>query len=251
MRQIAAYSGDPKWLTGAVTARTIYRDRYVIPFGFSGYRNFATGLRMGYDFDADPLSRSTVVKLANDTYGYDGANDCRDPALSREAAYAMLALQEAEAVGEPHRARRDVLRESAYGHLNLWPTNTVPGQVSPFMVGLTAHSIIRDWEVTGDVRALPALRQVAEWLWTAAWDPASRSMWYDLNAVPRTPAADLNLLIAPLYAWLWKQTGNPSYHDRGDQLFLGGVEGAYLDGGKQFNQNYWWSFDYVAWRNGR
>jgi hypothetical protein len=74
-------------------------------------------------------------------------------------------------------------------------------------------------------------------------------MWYDLNQSPRQPAPDLNLLIAPLYAWLWKQTGNPSYRDRGDQLWQGGVEGAYLDGGKQFNQNYWWSFDYVAWRS--
>jgi hypothetical protein len=204
---------------------------------------------MGYQRTGEALSRSAVVLLSTNMYGMDGIDPCTDPALSRECAYAMLALQEAESLGEAHRARRDVLRESAYGHLHLWPTGIVPGQVSPFMVGLTAHSIIRDWEQTGDVRALPALKQVAEWLWSNAWDPVSRSMWYDLNAVPRTPAADLNLLIAPLYAWLWTQTGTVSYRDRGDQLFVGGVEGAWLDGGKQFNQNYWWSFDYVAWRS--
>jgi hypothetical protein len=251
MLQIADYTGDPKWLEGANLAEVIYRDRYVLIYGFSGYRNFSTGLRMDVERTGDPVSRDTVTRLANDMYGYDTANDCRDPSLSRECAYAMLALQDAEKLGQPHRARRDVLRESAYGHLNLWPTDTVLGQVSPFMVGLTAHAIIRDWEQTSDPRALPALRGVAEWLWTQAWDPTSRSMWYDLNQSTREAAPDLNLLIAPLYAWLWQQTGNVTYRDRGDALFVGGVEGAWLDGEKQFNQNYWWSFDYVTWRNSR
>ncbi len=38
------------------------------------------------------------------------------------------------------------------------------------------------------------------------------------------------------------------YRDRGDAIFAGGVEQAWLDGGKQFNQNYRWSFDCVTWR---
>jgi hypothetical protein len=37
--------------------------------------------------------------------------------------------------------------------------------------------------------------------------------------------------------------------DRGDQIFAGGVTQAYLQNAKQFNQNYRWSFDYIAWRN--
>ena len=80
-------------------------------------------------------------------------------------------------------------------------------------------------------------------------------MWYDVtgfdsNRNPHVPAPDLNLLIAPMYAWLYRQTGETKYRDQGDALFAGGVKKAYLDGGKQFDQNYWWSFDYVRWRSG-
>src|SRR5439155_951696 len=40
------------------------------------------------------------------------------------------------------------------------------------------------------------------------------------------------------------------YRDRGDQVFAGGVLKAFLGSGKQFDQNYAWSFDYVKWRGG-
>ena len=64
------------------------------------------------------------------------------------------------------------------------------------------------------------------------------------------PAPDLNLLIAPAYAWLYKMTSDEEYRIMGDQIFLGGVTGAHLDtAGKQFSQNYRWSFDYVKWRS--
>jgi hypothetical protein len=43
-------------------------------------------------------------------------------------------------------------------------------------------------------------------------------------------------------------TGDPVYQERGDLIFEGGVEGAWLDQGKQFSQNYRWSFDFVKWR---
>lgn len=63
------------------------------------------------------------------------------------------------------------------------------------------------------------------------------------------PAPDLNQLIAPAYAWVYQRTGDLSYRDKADAIFAGGVKGAWLDGAKQFNQSYRWSFDYVKWRS--
>jgi hypothetical protein len=80
------------------------------------------------------------------------------------------------------------------------------------------------------------------------WDATAQAMIYDLNAAPPNPTADLNLLVAPMYAFLYSMTGETKYRDQGDLLFAGGVQRAWLDGSKQFNQNYWWSFDYVVWR---
>jgi hypothetical protein len=55
------------------------------------------------------------------------------------------------------------------------------------------------------------------------------------------------MLIAPAYAWFYNLTGDVSYLQKGDQIFNGGVAGAWLGGGKQFSQNYRWSFQYVEW----
>lgn len=62
-------------------------------------------------------------------------------------------------------------------------------------------------------------------------------------------APDLNLLIAPAYAWLYRQTGDERMRDQGDEIFAAGVRNASPEwGSKQFNQQYFYSFDYVRWR---
>ncbi len=123
------------------------------------------------------------------------------------------------------------------------------------MVGLTSAALIMYYDKTGDARVLPAVRTAMDWLWANAWVAADESFWY-ANWVPNPSipfpaqpgAPDLNLLIAPAYAWLFHQTGDSRYRDEGDAVFAGGVKFAYLGAGKQFDQNYWWSFDYVKWR---
>src|SRR3979411_3306452 len=126
------------------------------------------------------------------------------------------------------------------------------------MVGLTERALITRYDKTADPRVLPAIKQALDWLWANAWVPAYQAFWYENWAAdPATPiwairdapgVPDLNLLIAPAFAWVYKQTGDITYRDRGDQVFAGGVLVAYLGDGKHFDQNYWWSVDYVNWR---
>src|SRR5207302_11359528 len=121
--------------------------------------------------------------------------------------------------------------------------------------GLTAEALIGYYQKTNDPRIFLAIKTAMDWLWANAWVPSNQAFWYQ-NWVPdpsqplpaTTVAPDLNLLIAPAYAWLYQMTGDTTYRDEGDQIFAGGVAGAYLAGSKQFNQNYKWSFDYVKWR---
>ena len=222
-----------------------------------GYWNFTTGLRMDYELTKDPASRQAVILLSNAAmYAGDSAPIAwlTDVARSREVAYALLAHQDAEALGAPPRPRRSQLRDIVYGHFAQWfgdATYLGSGkQFSPFIVALSAHSLIRDWEETRDPRCLSTLRQAADWLWLNAWDPKVGGMAYDINGIDGSTkgTVDLNLLIAPMYAFLYAETGDPKYRDRADALFAPGVHNAYLAGGKQFNQNYWWSFDFVRWR---
>jgi len=59
-------------------------------------------------------------------------------------------------------------------------------------------------------------------------------------------------MIAPMYAWIFKITGNTKYQSEGDQIFASGVEfdpaGTLGWSGKNFMQQYRWSFDFVQWR---
>lgn len=156
------------------------------------------------------------------------------------------------------------------------------GRFAPFMFGLTAHALIEfyEWEVENgrDPNAMwpgrhwadivTALEDVSAWAFRDAKVRSGRlageSMWvpsykgsgglgafrYDDTASgSQEIAPDLNLLVAPVYAWLYKSTGNRDFRDMGDAVFSGGVRNASVGwNGKIFNQNYRWSFDFIRWR---
>jgi hypothetical protein len=160
----------------------------------------------------------------------------------------------AETVGQPHRARLDDLVTQAIGHLDQWFVSKTAPYLQPFMAGLTMEALIQyNTAVGGDSRILPAIQSAADSMWSHNWLPQNQSFQYidrDLGgAGGPTPASDLNMLIAPAYAWMYHQTGNPMYQQEADAIFKGGVQDAYLDGAKQFNQNYLFAFDFLTWRN--
>jgi hypothetical protein len=276
--QIADYTGDSSWNACALKARAAYRDEYVIPnkAHVPGYWNFTTGPRMDYERTHDVRSKTAAIELSyNAAYTADVSplSYSQDAGVSREVSYAILAYLDAEALGEPRRTRLAAQAAQALGHIDQWfisktyrapnPWAEIPaasGQyyIQPFMVGLNAQALIRYFEATGDARVLPAIKTALDAIWEKAWVSSDGAFWYQ-NWVPsptytfpaKPGAPDLNLLIAPAYAWVWQQTGDDKYRDRADQIFAGGVKRAWLDGVKQFNQSYMWSFAYVRWRSGR
>jgi hypothetical protein len=123
----------------------------------------------------------------------------------------------------------------------------------PFMVGLTMQALIQAYQATHDSRIPPAIATALQGLSTRAWIPSQQAFMYTDRVAPdgsggTDPAPDLNLLIAPAYARMYRQSGDMTYRQQGDQTFAGGVRNATLDEAKQFNQNYEFSFDYLAWR---
>jgi hypothetical protein len=174
----------------------------------------------------------------------------RAATVSREVAYTIMSYLNAERVGGPRRARLQHLVTQALGHMDQWFAPGSPPYVQPFMVGLTAEALIMYHERNPDGRIPLAIKRALDWLWTNAWVARDAAFWYE-STDKAAGAPDLNLLIAPAYAWLYRYTGDSTYRDRGDQIFAGGVKGAYLLAGKHFNQNYRWSFEYVTWRAAR
>jgi hypothetical protein len=257
--QIADYTHDPSWLAPAHEAATIYRDQFVLPNNgdVPGYWNFTGGLLLDYQHTGDVRSKDAILLLSNNAdFARDGTplEWTASTVQSREVAYSIMSYLNAETVGQPHRARLDDLVTQAVGHLDQWFVSKTAPYLQPFMAGLTMEALIQyNTAVGGDPRILPAIQSAVDSLWSHNWLSDNQSFQYvDRELVVDggpTPAPDLNMLIAPAYAWMYHQTGNPMYQQEADAIFKGGVEDAYLQGAKQFNQNYLFAFDFLTWRN--
>lgn len=280
--QIADYTGDPMANACAQQAEAIYRDEYGDPndFHLPAYWVFPDGLWMDWLRTGDQTSKDALLALAlnaayADAYPTDGNGDpdwsTQHQDKSREMAYILRLKLLARRVGWqdftlpltdsdfPGAWSIDRHVELLFRYFGEWfGCGSVPcasaEYMRPFMVALASEALIAWFEETGDSRVLPALTQAADAMWAHCWLPAAQAFMYTDRATSTggmEPAPDLNLLIAPVFAWIYKQTGDASYQVRGDQVFASGVEQACLscNYGKQFNQNYRWSFSYVAWRS--
>jgi hypothetical protein len=249
---IADYTRNQSWYACAQTVETLYKGFVVQTNGsFQGWRYFPHGLYEDYIRNGDQSSKDAVLMMANgNSYTLDRSNpiDSVDFTLSRETAYALNTLAVAEDLGLPHRARYDENIEAALGHMDQWFVSKTASYTQPFMVALTSEALINYYEKTHDPRVPPLIKMAADQLWEREWDPTTQSVWLEHGDGTREPAADLNLLVAPIYAWVYKETGDVTYRNRGDQVWSGGVRGAWLDGGKQFSQSYRWSRKYLEWR---
>jgi hypothetical protein len=138
----------------------------------------------------------------------------------------------------------------------------------PFFLALMARALIEDYEQgnDGDMSATEVLaiaQGIADFMWQNCRDPDAfyTGFWLRNWAAPEDvfnlPAAwgdataaayDLGQYFPALYAWVALKTNDASYMDKADALFVGGVLGAYQASPKQFNQQYYWSLDYLLWR---
>ena len=257
--QIADYTQNAAWNATAQQAIDFYRDQYVVPAGgvVPGYWNFTRGLKEDYLRTGDANSRAAALLLAdNAAFARDGTplEWTADYSLGREVAYAIQSYLDAEDLAAPRRDRLSSLVDQALGHFDQMFVSHTATWIKPFMVALEAESLIRWADLSGDGRVLPVVVQAADQMWDQLWVGSASAFRYISAEVPgddsTDPAPDLNLLIAPMYAWLYRQTGEARFQQRGDAVFLGGVQQAYINNPKQFNQNYRWSFDFVRWRQG-
>ena len=244
------YTWDPAWLTCAERAERIYRDGYVLPNNgkIPGYWIFTDGLTTDALRTGDATSALAVHLLAtNGDFAPDTAynnNYMAGVDGSRENAYVLTAYLDDEKLGQPLNPRVHRLAGFAKGHIKTW-VSCKAQTVKPFMVALTAKALIQYQERTGDPEVLPYLIAAADWLWSNTWLGTYQAFAYcnaaGYGACNTDPAPDLNLLIAPVYGWLWRQTSLVRFLDRGDLAFNGGVLGAWLGTSKHFNQNYIWA----------
>ena len=159
-------------------------------------------------------------------------------------------------------------------NLNGWdgatPGAGVQQGFAPFMGAITGWTLISHYEnaasinggITPDTRTIPKLVRLFDAMWVYYWVEADASMkyrWFEADGTTqRTDGAPaLNNEMAPIYWWLYKQTGDVRHLQRGDALFNGTVgyealtyrgvsTASYLS--KEFNELLRWTIDGLQWR---
>ena len=208
------------------------------------------------------------------TYTVDGH------ALSREWSYCVMnyiQLGRCQALTAAQEARRDFCFEDLFRIIDWWFTSATASYVRPFMVGILMRALIEYYiHVDTDSRIPTAIGTCL----TALIDPnlyiaANKTFYYtdrdgtgepwgspDLDRDP-DGAPDLNMLIAPAFAWYYQHTSVASWGTYANDLFEGAVpvysggfwqSGAFLGtqndsnpNGKQLNQQLLWQGAYWDW----
>ena len=259
--QIEKHTTDVSWRECAAVARTFYRDEHVLPKkgAVTGYWAFTKGLLLDYELTGDERSRQAIIDISfNAAYATDTTWLWKTASAvsARDVGYAIMSYVNSERVGAQPRRRKELLIDQALDHIRQWVNRSVlysfaerqsSDYLKPFFAAITMQALIEAYELKPDPRIPPAIAAILDALWDRAWLPNELAFYYE-STHPTVAAPDLNLIIAPAYAWMYSRTGTPKYLERGDQIFFGGVKRAHLSGIKQFNQNYSWSFDYVKWR---
>ena len=257
--QIADYTGDRKFIEYAHNCQETYRNHVFAENGkLPGHRIHPHGLYEDFKRFKDEKSKEALLLLARNPIwapGHPidgGAPDC---GACRENAYMLMTMLLAEDLGEKIAPQIEHNVKCSLTCLDQFAISKTAPVIQPFMTGLLSEALIQYAEVRhADTRIVPPLVVFADWLWEHCWVAKDSAFCYlrekpnDEATAPKEGCPDLNLLIAPLYAWLYKKTGEVRFRERGDQAFAGGVKGAWLEKGKAFSQNYRWSFSYVKWR---
>jgi hypothetical protein len=246
------------WVPCAQNILNQYAD-WAMPGG-QGWRLFPHGLAMYYWRYRDERMKEAVLALATKSpYAHAGGGP--DIVLQRETAYILNAYVKAAQLGAPVDPLLPVSVDYALGHLDM---SSRPGEYDmPFMDGLTAEALIGYYEYTvargkPDQRVPPVVKNKLDWIWERAVDRANGKLTYQVLDVDGYKVSArlenwytlLDNLIAPAYAWYWNLTGDDTYRREGDFLFEHSLDDAKngFSTGKEFSQNYKWSFDYVHYR---
>lgn len=232
---------------GAIVANWAMTQGVALHYAVTGDANDLKALGM----TADNLALPWYTNAIKNTLSTDGDN--------RIQAYALRAFLMAKVTASPSYAGQDwdaLLRQTLGAILTtqapsgIWRWAGQNNLVKPFMVGLLADAMVQYHSLFDpDPRILASIRKAVDYLWANDWDATSQAFYYSEGAdgtsgsPGRVPSPDLNNLISQAAAWVYHQTGVVAYQTMAESIFAGGVNGSWLGGSKQFNQQYAQTFN--------
>jgi hypothetical protein len=257
--RIAQYTGDPSWANCGVFIAAAMREKFQKfgPAAMPAYFYFPWTLVGGFRFTKDPSYRDTVISIAD---GGTGARGSVSDFAMRENAFAF----------EGRLAKRDVTGQEDYdlpyyadaalGQLYVNATGS-PDRIfnEPFMLGLAMRPLIRWYMISHDEHIPVVIKLTLDKLWDNWYDHRAHHFYYNPEPAgercaigcQKWTSAKLNNLVSPGYAWYWRLTGDEAERERGDDLFSHVYDEGYPYSAKEWSTGYYWSWDFVDWRQGK
>ena len=265
--KIAQYTGDPTWANcGLYLARQMRNHFLTVNPAIAGYRYFPWLLVAAYSWTGDPSFREAALRIATNgswVHGTVSDFDIREHAYAFERRLAKRALTGEEDYDLTQFA------DAALGMIYINATGAPERMFhQPFMIGLAARALTRWYAITRDERVPYVFKLWMDAAWANWFFPeprvngaASTAAGFLYNPEPNGPrcaiacqntlGSMLNALNAPMWAWYWRLTGDETYRIRGDTIFSRQFRDGYPYNAKEWSQTYYWTWDYVAWRQGK
>jgi hypothetical protein len=254
--RIADYTGDASFAQCAQNVEALYRDKLVARYGgsVSNGQIYPQGLYEDFLRTNDAASKDALqAMLSNQGLMTESQYAIYImPSYPEGVAQSIQAFLVAEKLGLTPRNNLELFVDLAVGYLDLLGE---PGiTLSPRTIAYLSEALIA-WDARSpDPRVEPAVRRAATWLWENTLvkpTPATGETIYKSATEPTVRDPATNLLVAPIFAWLYVRSGDELMRDRGDALFGAGLRGHDFaaDRGGDFTGMYRWTFEFVFWRS--
>jgi hypothetical protein len=257
--KIAKYTNDPSWANCGIYIAKEMRDlilikgpNYILPMFY-----FPWALVGAYRWTHDPTYKEAVIRIADAGSAYWGASS---DAWMREHAFAFeRRLARFDVTGEQDY-NLQYFAEASLAQLYVNATGSPERTFNePFMLGLVMRPLIRWYMISHDERVPVVVKLLLDRFWDQWYDKHAHHFYYNPEPTGTRCYVDcrkytssaLNNLVSPAFAWYWRLTGDDTYRVRGDDLFSHVYEDGTPWSAKEWSQGFYWSFEFVEWREGK
>lgn len=263
--RMAEYTGDSAWANCGMYVARAMLEKFTSagPNSVQGYFYFPWTLAAAWRRTSDPAYKNVISGIADAGVNYWGEVDeygVREHAFAFERRLARRAVTGEEDYNLRYYA--DATIAQLYENATLGPARTFN---QPFMLGLAMRPLIRWYMLSHDERVPVVIKQVLDRFWDEWYDKTAHHYFYNSESFgtrctnATTPfvgcrvytSSLLNNLVSPAFAWYWRLTGDNKYRVRGDDLFSYTFSDGDPYSAKEWSQVYYWSWDFVGWRQGK
>jgi hypothetical protein len=264
-------TGEAEYWRRATAMALAYRRDYLEATNYASSAHWLQieGVELHYLLTGDEASRTAVGRVGdifNVAYYMNNLGNLAAEMDNRIQARTLLALLTAWKLNAPSQAGANwgsllpgaltkiLSSQGADGAYRFSKLTYQCSNNKPWMVGVLNESLIKyATNYSADTRIPGAVQRSVDYMWANDWNAAGRAFVYLDGPCPRydenqAPAPDLNNLVVSSFGYVYRQTGQAAYRDRGEAILAGGVTQAWLGGSKQFNENYNSSFHYLRYR---